>query len=160
MNQITTFHKHTAIKGADCTPSRIAVISSSWHQDIVSRARQSLLAEFERSASPPGRVDQFDVPGAFEIPLHAKLLAASGHYDAIVACGLVVNGGIYRHDFVAGAVIDALMRVQLETEVPIFSAVLTPRDFHDHEDHRQFFAEHFVKKGIEVAQACRSRSEM
>ncbi|RZJ04762.1 MAG: 6,7-dimethyl-8-ribityllumazine synthase, partial [Haliea sp.] len=75
-------------------------------------------------------------------------------YDAVVACGLVVNGGIYRHEFVSSAVIDGLMRVQLDTEVPVLSAVLTPRDFHEHEDHLRFFSEHFVKKGTEAAQAC------
>ncbi len=46
------------------------------------------------------------------------------------------------------------MQVQLESDVPVLSAVLTPRDFHEHEDHHRFFADHFVKKGIEVARAC------
>ena len=133
---------------------RVAIICSSWHQDIVFRARDAALAEFERSGVPASRVDLFDVPGAFEIPLCAKKLARSRRYDAIVACGLVVNGGIYRHEFVSAAVIDALMRVQLDTEVPVLSAVLTPRDFHEHEDHLRFFSEHFVKKGTEVARAC------
>ena len=91
------------------------------------------------------------MPGAFEIPLLAQRLARTGRYDAIVAFGLVVNGGIYRHEFVGAAVIDALMRVQLDTEVPVLSAVLTPRDFHEHEEHRRFFAEHFVKKGVNWA---------
>ena len=90
----------------------------------------------------------------YEIALHAQRLARSGRYDAIIACALVVNGGIYRHEFVAGAVIDALMRVQLDTDTPVFSAVLTPRDFHDHDEHRRFFADHFVTKGVEVARAC------
>jgi 6,7-dimethyl-8-ribityllumazine synthase len=36
----------------------------------------------------------------------------------------------------------------------VFSAVLTPRDFHEHDDHHRFFREHFVKKGTEVARAC------
>jgi 6,7-dimethyl-8-ribityllumazine synthase len=94
------------------------------------------------------------VPGAFEIPLLAQKLARSGRHDAIVACGLVVNGGIYRHEFVDATVIDALMRVQLESEAPVLSAVPTPRDFHEHGDHQRFFSEHFVKKGIEVARAC------
>ena len=94
------------------------------------------------------------MPGAFEIPLLAQRLARSGRYDAIVACGLVVNGGIYRHEFVGAAVIDGLMRVQLDTEVPVLSAVLTPRDFHEHAEHVKFFSEHFVKKGVEVAKAC------
>jgi 6,7-dimethyl-8-ribityllumazine synthase len=133
---------------------RIAVISSSWHRDIVQKARESLLAELERGGLPAGRVDRFEVPGAFEIPLYAKKLAQTGRYEAIVACALVVNGGIYRHEFVATAVIDGLMRVQIETEVPVLSAVLTPRDFHEHEDHHRFFSEHFVKKGTEVAHAC------
>ena len=66
----------------------------------------------------------------------------------------MVNGGVYRHEFVAAAVIDGLMRVQLDCDVPVFSAVLTPRDFHEHDDHHRFFREHFVKKGTEVARAC------
>jgi 6,7-dimethyl-8-ribityllumazine synthase len=107
-----------------------------------------------RECNPPCTIDHFETPGAFEIPLHAKRLAMSRIYDAIIACGLVVNGGIYRHEFVASAVIDGLMRVQLETCVPIISAVLTPRDFHDHEEHLRFFAEHFTKKGTEAARAC------
>jgi hypothetical protein len=65
-------------------------------------------------------------------------------------------GGIYRHEFVTTAVIDGLMRVQMDSEVPVFSAVLTPRDFHEHGDHVEFFRQHFVKKGVEVAHACLS----
>ena len=152
MNQMTTTHLSAAAPAR--LPARIAVICATWHSDIVDKAKQSLLAELHRSPAPPGQVDQFEVPGAFEIPLLALKLARSGRYDAIVACGLVVNGGIYRHEFVGATVIDALMRVQLDTQVPVLSAVLTPRDFHEHEDHRRFFSEHFVKKGVEVARAC------
>ena len=151
MNQMTTNHLLPTVARH---PARIAVICATWHSDIVDKAKQALLAEFHRSPTPPGQVDQFEVPGAFEIPLLAQRLARSGLYDAIVACGLVVNGGIYRHEFVGAAVIDGLMRVQLDTEVPVMSAVLTPRDFHEHEDHLRFFSEHFVKKGVEVARAC------
>ena len=133
---------------------RIAVVSASWHQDIVGQALSAMLDEFQRRGLPPGQVDRFDVPGAFEIPLHAQKLAQTGRYDAIIACAFVVNGGIYRHEFVSSAVIDGLMRVQLDHGVPVLSAVLTPRDFHEHEDHIQFFREHFVKKGAEVARAC------
>ena len=135
-------------------PQRVALVASNWHRDIVDQARDAALAEFAHATAPPTTVDSFAVPGAFEIPLLVQKLAASGRYDAIVACGLVVNGGIYRHEFVAAAVIDGLMRVQLDSAVPVLSAVLTPRDFHDHEEHRRFFHAHFVGKGREVAQAC------
>ena len=152
MNQ--THHCASTTAPSTGRPPRIAVISSTWHGDIVAQARDALLNEFERSPQPPGQVDLFEVPGAFEMPLFAQQLAQSGQFDAVVACALVVNGGIYRHEFVSSAVIDGLMRVQLDTGVPVLSAVLTPRDFHDHDDHRRFFSEHFVKKGAEVARAC------
>jgi 6,7-dimethyl-8-ribityllumazine synthase len=132
---------------------RIAVISALWHADIVGHAREALIDELARHELPPGRVECFDVPGSFEIPLKAQQLAKSGRYAAIVGCGLVVDGGIYRHEFVASAVIDGLMRVMLDTGVPVLSVVLTPHRFHEHDEHRRFFGEHFVKKGKEAAEA-------
>jgi 6,7-dimethyl-8-ribityllumazine synthase len=132
----------------------IAFIQSCWHRDIVDQARDSFLASIGDLGIPAGNVDLFEVPGAFEIPLHALKLAKSGRYAGIVAAGFVVDGGIYRHDFVASAVIDGLMRVQLDTGVPVFSAVLTPHHFHEHDVHTSFFRDHFVKKGQEAAVAC------
>jgi 6,7-dimethyl-8-ribityllumazine synthase len=133
---------------------RIAFIQACWHREIVDRGRDSFVAAIERLGGQSDRVDLFEVPGSFEIPLLARRLARSGKYGAIVGCGLVVDGGIYRHEFVAHAVIDALMQVQLETDVPVLSMVLTPKHFHDHEEHRRFFREHFVVKGEEAASAC------
>ncbi|HEY0200063.1 MAG TPA: 6,7-dimethyl-8-ribityllumazine synthase [Burkholderiaceae bacterium] len=133
---------------------RIDFVQALWHADIVQQARDAFLAEMERSGIPAGAIDVIEVPGAFEIPLHAKRLAASHHYAAIIGCALVVDGGIYRHEFVAGTVVDALMTVQLETNVPVFSAVLTPHHFHEHVEHRKYFQRHFAVKGTEVAQAC------
>ena len=133
---------------------RIAFVQSCWHRDIVDRCRSSFTVEVTRLGIEQSRLDFFEVPGVFEIPLQAKLLARTGRYAAIVAAGLVVDGGIYRHDFVSSAVIDALMSVQLATDVPILSAVLTPHRFHEHEEHVRFFREHFIVKGKEVAEAC------
>lgn len=133
---------------------RVALIQASWHAEIVGQAREGFLAELARLGCATDAVQVFTVPGAFEIPLHAKKLAASGRFDAVVATGLVVDGGIYRHDFVATAVIDGLMRVQLDTEVPVFSVVLTPHHFHEHEQHQRYFHTHFVTKGAEAARAC------
>ncbi|MES2584132.1 MAG: 6,7-dimethyl-8-ribityllumazine synthase [Pseudomonadota bacterium] len=134
--------------------TRIAFIQSSWHSDIVNQGRDAFQAEMQNLGTPADTIDVFKVPGAFEIPLHAQKLARTGRYAAIVACGFVVNGGIYRHDFVADAVIKGLMNVQLDSSVPVFSVVLTPLHFHEHDDHQQFFASHFVTKGKEAARAC------
>ena len=134
--------------------ARIAFVQSCWHRDIVDQSRSAFLRCIPQYGIARDQVDCFEVPGAFEIPLHAKLLAKSGRYAAVVAAGFVVDGGIYRHDFVASSVIDALMRVQIETEVPVISAVLTPQSFHEHDPHKRFFSEHFLVKGEEAAHAC------
>jgi 6,7-dimethyl-8-ribityllumazine synthase len=133
---------------------RIAFVQSCWHKDLVDQCRATFVAELEQLGIAESQVDLFEVTGAFEIPLHAKRLAESGAYDAIVAAGLVVDGGIYRHEFVAEAVISGLMRVQLDTGVAVISAVLTPHHFHEHETHRAFFFEHLQTKGVEAARAC------
>ena len=133
---------------------RIAFIQSCWHQDIVDQCRLSFMAEIEKLGHAPTDIDGIEVAGAFEIPLQAKTLASSGKYAAIVAAGLVVDGGIYRHEFVAQAVISGLMQVQLETGIPVISAVLTPHHFHANEEHQRFFHEHFIVKGAEAARAC------
>jgi 6,7-dimethyl-8-ribityllumazine synthase len=133
---------------------RIAFVQACWHKDIVDRCRVSFTAEIAKHGFGEEDIDFFEVPGSLEIPLHALLLADSGRYAAIVAAGFVVNGGIYRHEFVAEAVISGLMRVQLDTKVPVISAVLTPQDFHEHDEHKKFFYDHFVVKGAEAAAAC------
>src|SRR6187399_3539559 len=137
-------------------PQRVAFVQSSWHRDVVEECRIAFLGEIEARHISRAQVDLFEVPGSFEIPLHAQLLAKTRRYTAIVAAGLVVDGGIYRHEFVADTVIKALMDVQLKTEVPVFSAVLTPQQFHESAVHHDFFRKHFVIKGIEVAEACAS----
>ena len=133
---------------------QLAFVQSTWHEEIVDRCRDSFLAEIGKLGVERERIDLFRVPGAFEIPLHAQRLASSGQYAAIVGAGLVIDGGIYRHDFVAEAVINGLMRVQLDQSVPVISAVLTPHHFHSHDEHASFFSEHFTVKGIEAARAC------
>ncbi|QRY83757.1 6,7-dimethyl-8-ribityllumazine synthase [Tsukamurella tyrosinosolvens] len=133
--------------------SRIALVQATWHRNIVDRAREGFVAEWTRLGHDGAHVDVVEVPGAYEIPLTAKRLATSGRYAAVVAAGLVVDGGIYRHEFVATAVIDGLMRVQLDTDVPVFSVVLTPHHFHEHDEHIAYFERHFVGKGAEAARA-------
>ena len=131
---------------------RVALVRARWHAEIVDQACESFVHEMRDTAT----VEIIDVPGAFEIPLVAKRLAQSGGYAAIVGAALVVDGGIYRHDFVASTVVSGLMQVQLETDVPVLSVVLTPHHFHETAEHRDFFREHFKVKGREAAEACKA----
>lgn len=133
---------------------RIAFIQAGWHKDITDEGKKTFIQDMAKGGLPEKNIDVFEVPGSLEIPLQAQLLAKSGKYDAIVCTGFIVNGGIYRHEFVTTAVIDGIMRVSLDTEVPVLSVILTPINFHEHEEHTKFFFEHFKTKGREAAAAC------
>lgn len=133
---------------AHSTSTRYAFVKANWHKDIVDRALDGFTQLIPRAA-----IDVFDVPGAFELPLVARDLALSGRYTAIAAAAFVVDGGIYRHDFVAKAVVEGLMRVSLDTGVPVLSVSLTPHHYQETDHHNRIFREHFVQKGREAAQA-------
>jgi 6,7-dimethyl-8-ribityllumazine synthase len=130
-------------------PQRVAFVQSSWHRDVVMECQTAFLTEAEARHIPRSAIDIFEVPGSFEIPLHVQILARTRRYTAIVAAGLVVD-----NDLVASTVIRALMDVQLRTEVPVFSAVLTPQQFRETEVHYDFLRKRFAVKGVEVAEAC------
>ena len=136
------------------TQARFAFVKANWHSEIVDQA----LVGFT-SIIPAEQVDVFDVPGAFEMPLKARNLAKTGKYTAIAAAALVVDGGIYRHDFVAQAVVTGLMQAGLETGVPVLSVSLTPHHFQETTHHIGIYKEHFVLKGQEAAHAALAVAE-
>ena len=130
------------------TRTRYAFIKANWHAEIVDQA----LAGF-CELIPREEVDVFDVPGAFEMPLLARDLARTGRYAAVAAAAFVVDGGIYRHDFVAQAVVDGLMRAGMDSDVPVLSVSLTPHQYQETGHHTAIFKAHFVEKGREAARA-------
>jgi 6,7-dimethyl-8-ribityllumazine synthase len=130
------------------TLTRYAFVKANWHAEIVDQA----LAGF-CELIPRAQVDVIDVPGAFEMPLMAQKLAGTGAYGAVICAALVVDGGIYRHDFVASAVVDGLMQAGLSTGVPVLSVSLTPHHFQETAHHIGIFKAHFVEKGREAARA-------
>jgi len=133
---------------------RIAFIQARWHADIVDQCREAFLEALDERDDVTAEVDVFDVPGAFEIPLQARTLAQSDRYDAVVGAAFVVDGGIYRHEFVAESVVAGLMQAQLDADVPVLTVVLTPHHFHESDEHRRFFLDHFRVKGREAAESC------
>ncbi|MFB9123858.1 6,7-dimethyl-8-ribityllumazine synthase [Paraburkholderia dipogonis] len=137
------------------TAARYAFIKANWHRDIVDRALDGFCEVIDRA-----NVETFDVPGAFELPLMARDLARTGRYAAVVAAALVVDGGIYRHDFVAQAVVDGLMNAGMDTGVPVLSVSLTPHHYQETDHHNAIFSAHFVLKGREAAHAALKIAEI
>ncbi len=134
----------------------IAYVQASWHTDITDPCKHAFVAAVTKRGYRASDIEFFSAPGSLEIPLMAKKLAKTGRYAAVCASGLVVDGGIYRHDFVAQAVLQGIVQTSLDTEVPVLSAVLTPHHFHDHAIHEAFFKDHMRTRGEELAEACLS----
>ena len=104
---------------------RIAVVVARFNAFITERLLAGALAQLAVSGVDDANVTVIRVPGAFEVPLAARELAAAGNVDAIVCLGAVIRGDTPHFDFVAQAATDGTGRVMLDFAVPIAFGVLT-----------------------------------
>jgi len=103
----------------------VALVSARFNERIVTQLRDGARGAWQRLGGAPAALVEFQVPGAFELPLACKLLAKSRKYSAVVALGCVIRGDTAHFDFVAGECARGLMQVGLETPVPVIFGVLT-----------------------------------
>ena len=113
---------------ADATGLRFAVVVSRYHELISQKLLAACSAELVRCGASERQIDVAWVPGAFEIPLAARVLASSGRYDALVALGAVIRGGTPHFDYVCRGVSDGIREVMRDTLVPVGFGVLTTSD--------------------------------
>ncbi len=98
---------------------------SRFNHFITDRLLEGALDALRRHGADEDRVSVFRVPGAFEMPLVAKKVAASGQYDAVICLGCVVRGSTPHFDFVAAEASKGIALASLDTGVPIAFGVLT-----------------------------------
>ena len=106
----------------NCGDLRVAVIAAQWHTQVM----DGLVAGALRALHDLG-IDEptvLRVPGSFELPVVARVLAGRG-YDAVVALGVVIRGGTPHFDYVCSAATDGLTRVSVEHAIPVGFGVLT-----------------------------------
>jgi 6,7-dimethyl-8-ribityllumazine synthase len=115
-------------KGLDGAGLRVGVVRARWNAGIVKRlvdgVRRGLLA----AGIADGAVVDISVPGSFEVPFGAKVLAESGQVDAVVCVGAVIRGETSHYELVAGECARGIQDVQLATGVPVAFGVLTTED--------------------------------
>lgn len=104
---------------------RFAIVASRFNEAIVRRLVEGAEEAFVRHGADAGAVDVAWVPGAFELPLVAQRLAASGRYGAVVCLGAVIRGATAHFDHVAGGVTSGCQQAALATGVPVIFGVLT-----------------------------------
>jgi 6,7-dimethyl-8-ribityllumazine synthase len=107
---------------------RIALVVARFYEDLADRLVSGARATLEQAGV--SELDEFEVPGAYELPMAAKLAAESGRYAAVVCLGAVIRGETSHYDHVCGESARGIQDVQLQTGVPCSFGVLTV-DNHD-----------------------------
>jgi len=120
MSQITTLEGNLTTGTA-----HYAIITARFNSFIVNSLLNGAIDILKRSGVDESEITIVQVPGAFEMPLAAKKLAASGNYDGIIALGAVIRGSTPHFDFVAAQTAAGLMNISLEFTLPVIFGVIT-----------------------------------
>lgn len=115
------------IKGDPLRGSRlkIGLIVARFNEDVTKRLWDGAMLAFGEAGVPDRSVTMFSVPGAFEIPGAAQRMAATGKFDAIVCLGAVIRGETAHSELVAGAAQQGVLRVAIDSGIPVTFGVLT-----------------------------------
>jgi 6,7-dimethyl-8-ribityllumazine synthase len=120
MAEIKTYEGNMVIDGA-----RFGIVVGRFNSFVVESLLDGALDTLKRHGASEKDVEIIRVPGAFEIPLACKQMAASKKYDAIIALGAVIRGGTPHFEFVAGECSKGMAQVMLEYGIPLAFGVLT-----------------------------------
>ncbi len=104
---------------------KIAIIVSRFNDFITSKLHSGAIDGLVRHGASEKDIEDIKVPGAFELPLAAKIVAEKKKHDAIICLGTVIRGATSHYDFVAGEAAKGIAMASMETGMPIAFGVLT-----------------------------------
>lgn len=145
---IQNLSKNTAKYNAVNGKLRIAIVRSSYYQDLTKSLEKSCRKHLVVSGVKESNIETFDVAGSWEIPLIAKKIAASKKFDGIVTFGIIIKGETYHFELIANECARALMNIALEFNIPVTFEVLAVYNL-EHAEKRSIGK---YNKGIEAAE--------
>jgi 6,7-dimethyl-8-ribityllumazine synthase len=101
----------------------IAIVTSTYHEEYARGLVEHAVAEI-REIAPGTNIARFEVPGTFELPIVVQSVAHGGDVDAVIAFGVLMEGQTAHAALISQAVTEALMRIALETSIPVIHEVL------------------------------------
>ena len=120
MNNIKKIEGDLVVKGA-----RFGIVITRWNSFVVESLLEGALDTLKRHGAEETNIEVVYVPGAFEIPLAVKKMAASKNYDAVITLGAVIRGGTPHFEYVAGECVKGMASSMMEYEIPVAFGVLT-----------------------------------
>ncbi len=113
----------------DASGMRLAVVAARFNATITDKLLAGALDALQRAGAAARATEVYRVPGCYELPVFAKSLADTGLYDGIIALGAVIRGETPHFDYVSAAAAQGLLRVSLDTGVPVGFGVLTTDNY-------------------------------
>jgi len=107
---------------------RFAIVCATFYEELAQRLTAGALRGFREQGVEESQIDTYEVPGAFELPLAAKVCAESGRYAAVACLGAVIRGETDHYDYVCEGATYGIARAQLDTGVPCTFGLLTVED--------------------------------
>jgi len=105
--------------------SRFGIVVTRWNSFVVENLLAGAVDTLQRHGADENDIEVIYVPGAFEIPLVVKKMAASKKYDAIITLGAVIRGGTPHFEYVAGECVKGMATAMMQHEIPVAFGVLT-----------------------------------
>jgi 6,7-dimethyl-8-ribityllumazine synthase len=107
------------------TRTRVAIIAARWNEEIVEELLAGCLRQLEKLGASRKKIEVHRVPGAYELPYAARMLAGEKKFDAVICLGCVIRGDTPHFDYVAGECARGIMQVNLLGICPVIFGVLT-----------------------------------
>jgi 6,7-dimethyl-8-ribityllumazine synthase len=120
MSSVKTIEADMIVRGA-----RFGLLVARWNSFVVESLLEGAIDALVRHGASQSDLQIVRVPGAFEMPIAAQKMAASGNYDAIIALGAVIRGGTPHFEYVAGEATKGMAQVSLQAGVPLTFGLLT-----------------------------------
>ncbi len=114
---------------ADASDMRVGVVMSEWNGDITSALLKGAVNTMKNMGVEEKNIHVYHVPGSFELPVGARLLAENLKTDAVICLGCVIKGETKHFEFISGAVANGITKVGLETGIPVIFGVLTTGNY-------------------------------
>lgn len=114
--------------GLDGAGLRIGIVRARWNDHIVERLAEGAARGLKELGVDDDDIVVESVPGSFELPMGARILATTGRIDAVICLGCVIRGETTHYDLVAGEAAAGIQQVQLTTGVPVAFGILTTED--------------------------------
>jgi 6,7-dimethyl-8-ribityllumazine synthase len=105
--------------------AEFAIVAATFYEDLAARLVNGATEAFAEHDVSPASVHAYEVPGAFELPLAAKLCAESGRFDGVACLGVVIRGETDHYEFVSAEAARGIQDVALATGVPCAFGVIT-----------------------------------